>query len=182
MRTVESTVAATAATAALEAEAEGLADKEVAAPSLVAAAGGGAAEVEPVTVVTTGMVSVRELSVAVTVSEEPPEEAAPEDAALEIELATLSDETMLDKTELAAVFVEATLDRDETNAELLAELRLVMVVVAAGVVAPGLVVAPVVVLQAESAMPRAAASLQMAVVDQAMLKYDDQGLARGKNE
>lgn len=171
---VESTVAATAAAA----EAEGVAETEEAAPSLVATAGGGAAEVVPVAVVTAGAVSVRETLVAVTVSEEPPEDASEDAAAeteVESELATLSDETdetMLDRIELAAVLVEARLERDEINAELLAGLRLVAVkvVVAAGVVAPGVVVCPLPALQVASAMPRAAASLQMAEETQVMVE------------
>jgi hypothetical protein len=69
---------------------------------------------DPVSVETAGAVSVKETVVAVLVSE-----ASLEDAA-EAELAELADETMLDRTELAAVFVEAWLDRDSINAELLA--------------------------------------------------------------
>jgi hypothetical protein len=173
---VESTVAATAGAT----EAEGATDEEVAAPWLVATAGGGAAEVVPVTVETTGAVSVRETVVAVLVSEEPPEDAAEETevvrelAALAelAELAELSDETMLDRIELAAVLVEAWLERDSINAELLAWLRLVAVnvVVAAGVVAPGVVVCPLSALQEASAMPRTAASLQMAEEAQVMVQ------------
>jgi hypothetical protein len=69
---------------------------------------------DPVSVETAGAVSVKETVVAVLVSE-----ASLEDAA-KAELAELADETMLDRTELAAVFVEAWLDRDSINAELLA--------------------------------------------------------------
>jgi hypothetical protein len=69
---------------------------------------------DPVSVETAGAVSVKETVVAVLVSE-----ASLEDAA-EAELAELADKTMLDRTELAAVFVEAWLDRDSINAELLA--------------------------------------------------------------
>ena len=159
---VESTVAATAGAT----DAEGVADNEEAAPALVALAGGGAAVVVPVAVETTGAVSVRETEVAVLVSEEPPEDAAEETEVVRelAALAELSDETMLDRIELAAVLVEARLERDSINAELLAWLRLVAVkvVVAAGVVAPGVVVCPLPALQEASAMPRAAASLQMA--------------------
>jgi hypothetical protein len=80
----------------------------------VTEAGGGTAEMDPVSVETAGAVSVKETVVAVLVSE-----ASLEDAA-EAELAELADKTMLDRTELAAVFVEAWLDRDSINAELLA--------------------------------------------------------------
>ena len=163
---VESTVAATA-TGAMDAE--GVAETEEAAPLLVATAGGAAAEVVPVAVETTGAVSVRETEVAVTVLEESPEDAAEDtevvrELAALAELAELSEETMLDKMELAAVLVEAWLERDAINEELLAGLRLVAVkvVVAAGVVAPGLVVDPLPALREARAMPRAAASLQMA--------------------
>jgi hypothetical protein len=128
-----------------------------------------------VTVETTGAVSVRETVVAVLVSEEPPEDAAEETevvrelAALAelAELAELSDETMLDRIELAAVLVEAWLERDSINAELLAWLRLVAVNV---VVAPGVVVCPLSALQEASAMPRTAASLQMAEEAQVMVQ------------
>jgi hypothetical protein len=170
---VESTVAATAGAT----DAEGATEEEVAAPWLVATAGGGAAVVVPVAVETTGAVSVRETVVAVLVSEEPPEDAAEEtevvrELAALAELAELSDETMLDRIELAAVLVEAWLERDSINAELLAWLRLVAVnvVVAAGVVAPGVVVCPLPALQEASAMPRAAASLQMAEEAQVMVQ------------
>lgn len=158
IRTVESTVAATAG--AIEAEA--VAGTEDAAPALVATAGGAAADVVPVAVDTTGAVSVRETVVAVAVSEEPPEDTAPE-----AELAALSDETMLDKTELAAVFVDAALERDTINAELLAWLRLVAVNV---VVAAGEVVWPSLDWQEARAMPRAAASLQIAEEVQVIVK------------
>jgi hypothetical protein len=50
------------------------------APSLVAVAGGGAAEVEPVTVVTSGAVSVKEMDSSWEVEE------LPEETALETEL------------------------------------------------------------------------------------------------
>lgn len=97
--------------------------------------------------------------------EEPPEdtEVVRELAAL-AELAELSEEAMLDRIELAAVLVEAWLEREAINEELLAGLRLVAVkvVVATGVVAPGVVVCPLPALQEARAMPRAAASLQMA--------------------
>jgi hypothetical protein len=168
----------------------------------VATAGGGAAEVVPVAVVTSGTVSVRETLVAVTVSEEASEdtseeatavevelvmlvdetmledaaeEAVAEEDAAEIELATLAveaEETMLDKIELAALLVEARLEREETNAELLAWLRLVAVkvVVATGVVTPGVVFCPLPALQEASAMPSAAASLQIALAAQVMVK------------
>jgi len=181
---VESTVAPTAGAT----EAEGATEEEVAAPWLVATAGGGAAEVVPEAVETTGAVSVRETEVAVLVSEEPPEDAAEEETEVVrepaelAELAELSDETMLDRIELAAVLVEATLERDEIKAELLAGLRLVAVkvVVAAGVVAPGVVVCPLPVLQEARAMPRAAASLQIAEEAQVMVQVDNQGLEKGR--
>lgn len=67
---VESTVAATAG--ATDAEGVGVTTAEEVAPSLVTEAGAGAAEVLPVTVVTTGAVSVREIvcsSSAAAVSE-----------------------------------------------------------------------------------------------------------------
>lgn len=159
MRIVESTVAATAGAT----DAEGVAETDDAAPALVATAGAGAADVVPVAVDTTGAVSVRETVEAVLVSEEPPE-----DAALEAELATLSEETMLDKTELAAVFVEAWLERDTINAELLAGLRLLLAVKV--VVAAGLVVCPLPVWHEVRAMPRAAASLQIAEEVQVIVK------------
>lgn len=158
MRIVESTVAATAGAT----DAEGVAETDDAAPALVATAGAGAADVVPVAVDTTGAVSVRETVEAVLVSEEPPE-----DAALEPELATLFEETMLDKTELAAVFVEAWLERDTINAELLAGLRLLAVKV---VVAAGLVLCPLPVWHEVRAMPRAAASLQIAEEVQVIVK------------
>jgi hypothetical protein len=176
---VESTVAATAGAT----DAEGVADNEEAAPWLVAVAGGGAADAVPVAVETTGAVSVRETEVAVLVSEEPPEDAAEEtEVVRELAwLAELSEETMLDKIELAAVLVEAKLERDETNAELLAGLRLVAVkvVVAAGVVAPGVGVCPLPALQEASAMPRAAASLQMAEEAQVIVQLTTEVYRKG---
>jgi hypothetical protein len=54
---------------------------EVAAPSLVAVAGGGAAEVEPVTVVTSGAVSVKEMDSSCSEVEE---EEAPDEMETEL--------------------------------------------------------------------------------------------------
>jgi hypothetical protein len=141
---------------------------------------------------------VRDTLVAVTVSDESPEDVLEEEEAMEVEVVMVADETtpddapeedaaaaedlelatlaveaedsMLDKIELAAVLVEACFERDEINAELLDGERLVAVkvVVATGVVVPGVVVDPA--LQEASAMPRAAASLQMAEEAQVMVK------------
>jgi hypothetical protein len=88
---------------------------EVAAPSLVAVAGGGAAEVEPVTVVTSGAVSVREMDVSCSEEAEELEEL-PDDTALETEL------VMVVEVERAEEMVAET---DEPKLEaLLREARL----------------------------------------------------------
>jgi hypothetical protein len=169
----------------------------VAAPSLVATAGAFTADVVPVTVETTGAVSVRLLSVAVTVSE--PEETL-EDAELDAELAMLeelvtltelvmlaelaalaelatlaelTDDSMLDRIELAALLVEACFDRDEAKAELLDGLRLVAVNVVVATGLPAVEVDPPVVLQDARVMPSAAASLHMAEEVQDIFEEDD---------
>ena len=143
-RTVESTVAATAGATAADAVAAGT---EVEAPLLVATAGGGAAVVVPVTVDTVGAVSVRETVVAVLVSVEPADPVA------DAELTTLPDETMLDE--------------ETINAVLLAWLAMLEV---NDVVAGLVVVCPLPDWHEARAMPRAAASLQMADEDQVMVK------------
>lgn len=111
---------------------------EVSAPSLVALAGGGAAEVLPVTVVTSGAVSVKEMDVSW--SEEA--EEAPDETALETELVMVLDlelpEEMVAETEtepkLEALLREARLEltaaaEDELAAateDVLARLALTM--------------------------------------------------------
>jgi hypothetical protein len=111
---------------------------EVAAPSLVAVAGGGAAEVEPVTVVTSGAVSVKEMEVSGS-SEEL--EELPDDTALETELVMVLEvelpEEMVaetDEPKLDALLREARLEltaaaEDELAAateDVLARLALTM--------------------------------------------------------
>jgi hypothetical protein len=151
----------------------------------------------PVTVVTSGAVSVSETDVAVTVPDEEPLEDAEPDAELATleelvtltelvmlvepaalaELATLAeltDDSMLDRMELAALLVEACFDRDEANAELLDGLRLVAVNVVVATGLPAVEVDPPVVLQDARAMPSAAASLHMAEEVQDIFEEDDQ--------
>jgi hypothetical protein len=77
-RIFESTVAATAGATGTVVFAGAA---EVAAPSLVAVAGGGAAEVEPVTVVTSGAVSVKEMDSSCSEVEE---EEAPDEMETEL--------------------------------------------------------------------------------------------------
>lgn len=120
----------------------------------MAVAGGGAAEVEPVTVVTSGAVSVREI---VSVWSEVAE--LPEETALETELDRLSlDEAMLDD--------ETTLEATVVNAVLLAWLAMLD----DSDVATGSVVCDLPGWHEIKAKPSAAASLQKAVLDKVMME------------
>lgn len=100
---------------------------EVMAPSLVAVAGGGAAEVEPVTVVTSGAVSVKEMDSSWEVEE------LPEETALETELVMVL-AVDADEPKLEALLREARLEliaaaEDELAAateDVLARLALTM--------------------------------------------------------
>lgn len=103
---------------------------EVAAPSLVAVAGGGAAEVEPVTVVTSGAVSVKEMDSSC--SDE--EEELVDEMALETELVMemaeeLPEETVADTEPKTLLRELAAANEDELAAaaeDVLARLALTM--------------------------------------------------------
>jgi hypothetical protein len=142
---------------------------------------------------------VRLFSVAVTVSEpeEPLEDAEPERelatlvevvmlaelaADAEAELALLTDDSMLDRIELAAELVEAWLDKDETNAELLDGLRLVAVNVVVATGLPAVEVDPPLTLQMVREMRSAAASLHMAEEVQDILNEMTKSKERRRNE
>jgi hypothetical protein len=110
---------------------------EVAAPSLVAVAGGGAAVVEPVTVVTSGAVSVKEMDSSCSeVVEELPDETALETELVMVLEVELPEEMVAetDEPKLEALLREARLElraaaEDELAAateDVLARLALTM--------------------------------------------------------
>jgi len=101
-------------------------DAEVGAPSLVAVAGGGAAEVKPVTVVTSGAVSVKEMDSSCSEVEE----LLADDTALETELVMMVaeelPEDLVAETEAALLSDEARLELAAATEEVLARLALTM--------------------------------------------------------
>jgi glycerol-3-phosphate dehydrogenase len=103
---------------------------EVAAPSLVAVAGGGAAEVEPVTVVTSGAVSVKEMDSSCSEEEEELVEETALETELVMEMAEELPEEMVAETEPKTLLRElAAANEDELAAaaeEVLARLALTM--------------------------------------------------------
>jgi glycerol-3-phosphate dehydrogenase len=103
---------------------------EVAAPSLVAVAGGGAAEVEPVTVVTSGAVSVKEMDSSCSEEEEELVEETALETELVMEMAEGLPEEMVAETEPKTLLRElAAANEDELAAaaeEVLARLALTM--------------------------------------------------------